>query len=171
MKDKTFYEILGVSKNATLKEIKDAYRKKAMENHPDNKKDEDKEKLHAMMCLINQAYATLRNPELRAIYDESIIDKEEKEEESPSASSSKTKTRYPKSEVYEYYNSVDYDEEMQREFIDWITYFSEEYTDLVIKYIFSKELNSYNILDTLYETFGNIIDYEQINVKSVSKSL
>lgn len=167
MKNRTFYDILGVSREATLKEIKDAYRKKAMENHPDNNKDEDEKKIHEEMCLVNQAYSTLRNPELREIYDESLEQDESRDSSTPQESG----REYSKHKVYEYYNSFDYDEETQKKFVDWIMFFSEDYTDLVLKYIFRKELNSYNILDLLYETFGNIIDYELVNVRSFSKSL
>lgn len=167
-KNRTFYDILGISKKATLKEIKDAYRKKAMEWHPDNNKNIDETKCHTMMCLINQAYETLRNPESRKIYDEGILF--ESQEESVDSEPSTTKIKYPKShsgkESYEYYNSVDYDDDMQKQFVEWIIDFSENYIDLVLRYVFSRELNSYNVLDILYETFGSIIDYEQISIKS-----
>lgn len=62
-----FYEILGVSKTATAEEIKKAYRKVAIQFHPDknpgNKEAEEKFKEAA------EAYEILSDPEKRAHYD------------------------------------------------------------------------------------------------------
>ncbi len=63
-----FYTVLGVEKNATANEIKKAYRKMAMQYHPDknpgNKAAEEKFKAAA------QAYEVLSDPEQRARYDQ-----------------------------------------------------------------------------------------------------
>lgn len=58
-----FYEILGVSKNATEDEIKKAYRKAAMKNHPDKGGDPEKFK------ELAQAYEVLSDSQKREIYD------------------------------------------------------------------------------------------------------
>ncbi len=61
-----YYEILGVSKNASTKEIKDAYRKLAMQFHPDrNKAPEAEEKFKE----ISEAYAVLSDNQKRQQYD------------------------------------------------------------------------------------------------------
>ncbi|HEY9430720.1 MAG TPA: DnaJ domain-containing protein, partial [Blastocatellia bacterium] len=62
-----YYEVLGVSRNATEQELKSAYRKLALQYHPDrNPGDhtaEDKFK------EINEAYGVLSNAESRSRYD------------------------------------------------------------------------------------------------------
>ncbi len=55
------YEILGVSKNASLDDIKKAYRKKARENHPDLHPNDPV--AEERMNKINEAYDRITNPE------------------------------------------------------------------------------------------------------------
>lgn len=62
-----YYSILGVSREASDDAIKKAYRKLALELHPD-KHPGDKEKEDSFK-LINEAYETLKDPQKRAHYD------------------------------------------------------------------------------------------------------
>lgn len=67
MAGKDYYEILGVSRGATAKEIKQAYRKLARKHHPDvNPGDKSSE---ARFKEINQAYEVLSDAEKRKKYD------------------------------------------------------------------------------------------------------
>ena len=63
-----FYEILGVSKNASAAEIKKAYRKKAVEFHPD--KNPGDQKAEEMFKKAAEAYEVLGNADKRAKYDQ-----------------------------------------------------------------------------------------------------
>ncbi len=63
-----YYAILGVPQKATQEEIKDAYKKLALTEHPD--KGGDTEKFQKIVA----AYETLKDPEKRAKYDESLTE-------------------------------------------------------------------------------------------------
>lgn len=63
---KDYYAILGVPRNATLEQIKEAYRRLAKEYHPDKKPSPEAEE---MFKLINEAYQVLSDPVKRAEYD------------------------------------------------------------------------------------------------------
>ncbi len=68
MAGKDYYQILGVSGNASEKEIKQAYRRLARKHHPDlNPGDKSAE---AKFKEINAAYEVLSNPEKRKKYDQ-----------------------------------------------------------------------------------------------------
>lgn len=68
MKQKNFYEILGLSQNATEDEIKKAYRKLAKEYHPDRHPDDAT--AEAKFKEIGEAYEVLKDEEKRRKYDE-----------------------------------------------------------------------------------------------------
>lgn len=61
-----YYRILGVESNADASEIKSAFRRKAMELHPDRNNTNN---TTAQFQLLNEAYGVLSNPETRAEYD------------------------------------------------------------------------------------------------------
>jgi curved DNA-binding protein len=67
MNVKDYYEILGVEKNASLDEIKRAYRKLAFKYHPD--KNQGNKKAEEHFKEINEAYAVLSDPQKREQYD------------------------------------------------------------------------------------------------------
>jgi molecular chaperone DnaJ len=68
MAGKDYYQILGVSRNASEKEIKQAFRRLARKHHPDlNPGDKSAE---AKFKEINAAYEVLSNPEKRKKYDQ-----------------------------------------------------------------------------------------------------
>lgn len=63
----SYYDVLGVSKNASQSEIKSAYRKLALQWHPDRNKSSDAEK---KFKEINQAYEVLTDTKKKEIYDQ-----------------------------------------------------------------------------------------------------
>jgi curved DNA-binding protein CbpA len=64
-----YYDILGVSRNAAMEEIKKSYKKLVLIYHPDVNPQPDS---HEHFKEISKAYQTLSNPELRKLYDEEI---------------------------------------------------------------------------------------------------
>ncbi len=67
MANKNYYNILGVSKNATQEDIKKAYRRLAKKYHPDANKDKNSEQ---KFKEISEAYQVLSDPKKRSTYDQ-----------------------------------------------------------------------------------------------------
>jgi len=62
MEFKDYYKVMGVARDATEAQIKQAYRKLARKYHPDVSKEKDAE---ARFKEVGEAYEVLRSPEYR----------------------------------------------------------------------------------------------------------
>ena len=80
MKEKTLYEILEVSENASPEIIEKAYKTLAKKYHPDLQEEANKSRAEAMMKKINEAYDVLGNEEKRKAYNAELEAKREQEE-------------------------------------------------------------------------------------------
>ena len=66
MAKRDYYEVLGVAKAASEEQVRKAFRKKAMEYHPDRNKNPDAEE---KFKEVNEAYQVLIDSQKRAQYD------------------------------------------------------------------------------------------------------
>ncbi|KAI9461477.1 hypothetical protein HD554DRAFT_2028232 [Boletus coccyginus] len=68
------YEVLGISRNATAEEVRKAYRKKALETHPDRLPQgasaAQKSASEDLFRQVNNAYEVLCDPQSRSTYDQ-----------------------------------------------------------------------------------------------------
>ncbi len=69
MAKRDYYEILGISRNASSEDIKKAYRRLAVKYHPDKNRDNSKE-AEEKFKEVSEAYKILSDTEKRKIYDQ-----------------------------------------------------------------------------------------------------
>lgn len=67
--EQTYYEILEVTPDASLQDIKKAYRKLALKHHPDRNPPSEKEAAAVIFRQVNEAYEVLSDEERRRQYD------------------------------------------------------------------------------------------------------
>ncbi len=85
MATRSHYDVLGVSRTASAREIKTAYREKARRVHPDRVAKKDEQWALQEMATLNVAWSVLSDPTRRRAYDESLL-------QGPTSSASRTTT-------------------------------------------------------------------------------
>lgn len=165
--NKNYYQILGVNRNASLKEIKQAYLKRCKQLHPDNQPLENAALAHTVMCLLNEAYTTLRDPEKRMIYDGTLDNGNTSKDSTPVKQDTEEKRDVDYSRYYykyEEFNEYDLNSDEQDNFIKYNRGFIDEFCEYYYKLVKnSKEKDEW--LD-LYLKLFNFIDYELENYKN-----
>lgn len=68
----SFYELLGISEEGSFEEIKKAYKQLARKYHPDVSPPDRMEEYTRRFIVVQEAYETLSDPRLRAIYDRDL---------------------------------------------------------------------------------------------------
>jgi hypothetical protein len=85
--EKELYSILGVTPEATIEEMHDAYIARTRIIHPDrfdrHRQPQDWKKANEMLAELNEAYSILRNPSTRAQYDSLLADKKQRQSSPP----------------------------------------------------------------------------------------
>ena len=74
---RTHYEMLGLDKDFNAEDIKQSYRERAKDFHPDrfvgdHISEQEAIEAHQEMTVLNEAYRVLSDPELRARYDQEL---------------------------------------------------------------------------------------------------
>jgi molecular chaperone DnaJ len=72
MAKKDYYQVLGVSRDASAEEIKKAYRKLALQHHPDRNRDNPE--AEERFKEASEAYSVVGNSEKRQVYDQYGVD-------------------------------------------------------------------------------------------------
>lgn len=112
MKEKTLYEILEVSENASGEIIEKAYKTLAKKYHPDLQEEANKKQAEAMMKKINEAYEILGNEEKRSRYDAELEEKRNQEELQKQNNQVYNNVQYQNNNATN--NNVNYDYEKER---------------------------------------------------------
>ncbi|XP_034945498.1 dnaJ homolog subfamily C member 4-like [Chelonus insularis] len=71
VREETYYDVLGISKDASKQDIRLAYLKLSKEKHPDKNFQQSKES-HTHFVKINEAYNVLSKTDLKAQYDDKL---------------------------------------------------------------------------------------------------
>lgn len=142
----TLYDILGVSKDATLKEIKTAYKTKAKEYHPDSNREENQKNCVDMMYKLNNAYSILRDEQSRMNYDENVFQNEENKKQSNNVTTKGSKGYQKDDHLDKEYTKSEKSYEKMKQMCQDINMKNQKYYDAFNSYMnqtnFKKEENT-----------------------------
>lgn len=130
-----YYQILGVSKQATKIEIKKAYRKLALEFHPDVNNSAD---AHEKFISINEAYLILFDNEARIKYDIEYtyhIKNNSHFRTEPGAKEEEIRNQSPQSEIFEDSDLNDWSSKAREQGAEYARMVFQDFSDLVLGFV------------------------------------
>lgn len=155
-----YYKRLGLTSNATREEIKKAYRKLALEFHPDVSKSPD---AHERFIEINEAYLILYDIEARAKYDieydqyfaqqQAYSSDNENKESTKQGKSQSEQTYSRKGNTFSDENLNDWSQKARQQGENYAKMAFEEFSNLVLGFV--KE-TGFQLGNTLLVFFGLI---------------
>lgn len=143
MSKPNYYEILGISSTATKDEIKKAYRKLALQYHPDKNKSSD---AHERFIEINEAYLILYDDEARAKYDREF--KAYRQKEPTTEKEKQTDTKKETENAFEDFDLNDWSKKAKNQ--------AEEYSQMSYETFYNLVMGI--VKETGFQ-FGNVLIY------------
>jgi len=149
-----YYKILGISRDATSEQVRQAYRSKAKMYHPDINKTPNAK---VLFQLINEAYQVLVNPEKKRWYDFKL--------KYPSTTGLKQQQERKRSSTYDsYYKAYTQHQQQKKEEQE-----SAKYRKTLLDNFLFYFLIASGILAIIYSTIDLI--YDEFNLKNMSGAI
>lgn len=160
---RSLYDVIGIDKGASERDIKKAYRKTSLKTHPDRVAEDEKKKATKKFQVLAQVHFILSDPERRKLYDDHDIIANEENLESEADWTNYWRILFPKiteKDILAFLNSYEGSEEEEKDLIGYYNRFEGDLDKISESFISYDETKTTAHLMKLIEE-GKIVGYEK----------